>query len=286
MSNREGEGTKRGLSRRTFVASGLAAGTALVGGTLYAAMEKKEDPKPAAPSTELPWSYVRLDPWEASRRAHDHYLDKDGCGTGAWLGLLSLLREKVGFPYTALPDRMFDHASNGYANQGTLCGALGACAAVINLVAYYGQGTHKKLIENLFTWYANTPLPSVRFDAISAYPDQVQVTPHSPLCHVSESTWAGAAGAAIGSEEKRARCAKVTAETVYQTVVILNEYLDAKFAPVSAGLSAETHYCLSCHGPRADDNQQGMMTCTVCHDDHTQSGRAVSSLNEKPPRGY
>lgn len=269
MVNREGAGTKRGVSRRTFVASGIAAGAALLGGKLYAGMEKKK-PEPVSPSTELPWPYVRLDPWEAARRAHDHYLDKDGCGSGAWLGLLSLLREKVGHPYTTMPDMMFDHASNGYANQGTLCGALGACAAIINLVAYYEKGTHEKLIQNLFHWYAHTPLPSTRFDAISAYPDQPQVVPNSPLCHVSESTWVSAAGTSVNSEEKRARCAKVTAETVYQTVVILNEYLDGKFAAVSAGLSAETEYCLSCHGPQGADNQQGMMTCSVCHDDHTQ----------------
>lgn len=30
---------------------------------------------------------------------------------------------------------MFHHAAGGYGGQGTLCGSIGSCAAIINLVA-------------------------------------------------------------------------------------------------------------------------------------------------------
>jgi hypothetical protein len=44
------------------------------------------------------------------------------------------LKEKGGYPWTTLPDFMFEHAGQGYAGHGTLCGTLGVCSCLINLV--------------------------------------------------------------------------------------------------------------------------------------------------------
>ncbi len=170
-----------------------------------------------------------------------------------------------------LSDDMFHHAAGGYAGQGTLCGSIGACAALINLVTKDKDNTHNVMVGDLINWYASVNFPTERFDAICYFPKQIRVVPDSPLCHISVSTWTVAAGTKISSKERKDRCAKVAGEVAYHTVTMLNDYADKKFKPSAPGVSAETGYCLGCHGPNgAENNQQGRMVCAKCHDDHTK----------------
>jgi hypothetical protein len=180
------------------------------------------------------------------------------------------LKETVGHPYTMLPDDMFQHGAAGYSGQGTLCGSLGASAAIINLVAKDQEMTHNKIIADLINWYASAEFPPNRFDEICKYPGQVQVSPNSPLCHVSVSTWTMAAGTKIDTDDRKDRCAKVAGEVAYQTAIRLNAYADGNFTPSAPGVAEATGYCLSCHGPDAENNQQGQMACGLCHTDHTK----------------
>ena len=46
------------------------------------------------------------------------------------------LERKRGLSLDAPPDFMFEHAGQGYAGHGTLCGALGVSSRLINLVIY------------------------------------------------------------------------------------------------------------------------------------------------------
>ena len=108
----------------TFLAGGAAGST--VGA--FAAPPTASEEAPEAPP--LPWKWVELDPLEAGRRAYRNYPIKGGCGSASYLALLSLLKEKVGYPYTTLPDMMMIHAGSGYAGQGILCGALGGASWV------------------------------------------------------------------------------------------------------------------------------------------------------------
>ncbi|GAB6062974.1 C-GCAxxG-C-C family (seleno)protein [Deferrisoma palaeochoriense] len=181
-----------------------------------------------------------------------------------------MLKEKVGFPYTLLPEDMFHHAAGGYGGQGTLCGSLGACAAIINLVAFDDKKTHSKLVAELIHWYSQTSFPSKRFDAIADYKDQIQTVPNSPLCHASVSGWMMAAGASYKDKERKNRCAKVAGDTVYRMVEMLNQHVEGKYVMAGAKIRPETEHCLSCHGPKADNNQKGSMNCLSCHDDHTK----------------
>ena len=89
------------------------------------------------------------------------------------------MKEKIGYPYTTLPDNMFHHAAGGYAGQGTLCGSLGACSALINLVATDDERSHNQLIGDLINWYASYNHPTDEFDDIVKYPGQVRVVPGS-----------------------------------------------------------------------------------------------------------
>ena len=110
------------LSRRALLtgsAALLAGGGAGAGITALAAA-------PATPvsAPPLPWKWVKLDPLEAGRRGYRFYKDKGGCGSASYLSLLSLLKEKVGYPWTTMPDMLMVHAAAGFGGHGTLCGAL------------------------------------------------------------------------------------------------------------------------------------------------------------------
>jgi len=269
-------------SRRGFLAGSASL---LVGGALggavcaYAATApaKTAETAPAAPP--LPWKWVKLDPLEVGRRAYRNY-GIAGCGHATYMAFLSLLREKVGYPYTTLPDMMMVHAAAGYGGHGTLCGALGGTCCIINLVAFKDKnGVYQQIIDRLFYWYAEQEFPTSRFDDIAPFPKQVRVKAMSPLCHTSVSKWTMEAGVQVTSKEKKDRCAKVAGEVAYITTLALNEYFAGKWTPPAWKPSAATEHCIKCHGP--DDmfqtkekdgmnHQQGHMECQLCHPDHTK----------------
>ena len=190
------------------------------------------------------------------------------------------MKEKGGYPWTTMPDYMFAHAAAGYGGHGTLCGALGVCSTLINLVAYDDKGTYAAIIDRMMYWYSEQLFPTERFDDIAAVKKQVKVKAKSPLCHISVSQWTLAAGANVSSDEKKQRCAKVVGETLYTVTHYLNEYFDGKWKPVKWSPSPQIAHCIECHGP--DDmwhtkggmnNQQGHMECLLCHGDHTKQPR-------------
>jgi len=265
--------------RNTLIGSAaLLVGGAMGGasGARVLAAPAKTEPPPGAPP--LPWKWVKLDPLEAGRRAYRLYLDGGGCGTGSYLALLGLLKEKVGYPWTTLPDMMMSHAAAGYAGHGTLCGSLGGASCIINLVAWGREGeVFRQMIDRLFYWYAAQEFPTDRFDDLSSMPRQVKVKAMSPLCHTSVSKWTLAAGEQVTSRAKKERCAKVCGEVVYTVTLALNEYFDGKWTPPVWRPSKEIAHCVECHGPddmwqtgEGMNHQQGHMECLMCHADHTK----------------
>ena len=266
------------VSRRTVLkesAAVLASGMA--GATAYAASPAKPASGDPAP---LPWKWVRLDPLEVGRRAYRFYKEKGGCGTASYLSLLSMLKEKVGHPWTTLPDMMMAHAASGYGGHGTLCGALGGASTIINLATYTGRKDdqqNNQIIDRLFWWYAEQNFPPERFDDLSPLKKQLKVKAMSPLCHTSVSKWTVAAGATIKSAEKIERCAKVAGEVAYTVTAALNDYFDGKWTPPAWKPAKGVEHCNGCHGPDVPPNkamnwnQQGHMECTMCHADHTKT---------------
>ena len=187
------------------------------------------------------------------------------------------MKEKAGYPWTTLPDFMFEHAGQGYAAHGTLCGALGASSCLINIVAYDKEGTYALIIDRMMWWYAGMHFPTERFDHISGAPGQVKAKAMTPLCHSSVSKWTAAAGAEVNSKQKYERCAKVAGEVVYTVVHHLNEYFEGRWKPAKVEPSAEIAHCIQCHGPEAYgkysdgmNQQQGHMECLLCHKDHVK----------------
>jgi hypothetical protein len=273
------------VSRRSMLKD---TATLLVGGVAGAAVVAYAA-APAAGGTDdagppLPWKWVKLDPMEAGRRAYRFYKEKGGCGTASYLSLLSLLKEKAGYPWTTLPDMMMAHAAAGYGGHGTLCGALGGASTIINIVTYSGkrdEQQNNQIIDRLFWWYAEQDFPSERFDDLSPMPKQLKVKAMSPLCHTSVSKWAMAAGATIKSDAKIERCSKVAGEVAYTVAQALNEYFDGKWKPPVWKPDKEVWHCVGCHGPDTAVapqkamhwNQQGHMDCLMCHSDHTKAVR-------------
>jgi len=271
QQNGTGAVSRRNMLKQSaaFVVGG-AAGAAAVA---YADTPAANEVPPAAPP--LPWKWVTLDPLEVGRRAYRNY-PKGGCGYATYRAFLSMLKENVGYPYTTLPDMMMIHAGSGYAGHGTLCGALGGTALIINLVAYDGKSSiYKEMIDRLFYWYAEQEFPTNRFDDISAMPGQVKVKAMSPLCHTSVSKWTLTAGTEVTSQAKIERCSKVAGEVAYIATLALNEYFAGKWTPPVWKPSKGIEHCISCHGPdnmeHSDgmNNQQGHMECLMCHGDHT-----------------
>jgi len=261
------------------------AGGAL-GGAMMAYAARPENSGSGPPP--LPWKWAKLDPLEVGRRAYRNYF-VGGCGHATYTAFVSLLREKVGYPWTTLPDKMMIHAAAGYGGHGTLCGTLGGTSLIINLVAYSDGDEsvalaqaptpgafYRQIVDRLFYWYSEQEFPTDRFDDISEIPDQIKVKAMSPLCHTSVTKWTLAAGVEISSKAKKERCAKVAGEVAYITARALNEYFEGKWIPPVWKPSQEIEHCIECHGPddmphtETDMNQQqGHMECLMCHDDHT-----------------
>lgn len=275
------EGTDARFSRRKILAGTAAvlAGASIGGGLRALATATASGSEAPAGAPPLPWKWAQLDPLEAGRLGYRFYLEKGGCGTASYLSLLSLLKEKVGHPWTTLPDMMMAHAAAGYGGHGTLCGALGGVSCIINLVAYGEKDeAYRQMIDRLFYWYAEQEFPTERFDDISSMPKQIKAKAMSPLCHTSVSKWTLAAGAAISSTAKKERCAKVAGEVVYTVTNAINEYFDGKWTPPAWKPSAQITHCVECHGPddmwqtkEGMNHQQGHMECLMCHVDHTRT---------------
>ena len=257
----------------------MLAGSALfvAGGVVAHATGTSPKEAVAAPDAPpLPWPWVTLDPLEVGRQAYRNYW-KGGCGLATYLAFVSMLKEKVGYPWTTLPDMMMIHAGSGYGGHGTLCGTLGGTSLIINLVAYDKENlVYKQMIDRLFWWYAEQEFPTDRFDDISTMPGQVKAKAMSPLCHTSVSKWTVTAGTEVTSKAKLERCAKVAGEVCYIATMALNEYFGGRWTPPVWKPSKQIEHCVECHSPDTMgqtldgmNNQQGHMECLMCHDDHT-----------------
>ena len=141
-------------TRREFLKKSAALlGSAAVVGSVPGLLKAQAEDGQEVPA--YPYPYVELDPAYVEKLAYEGYFE-NGCCFGVAKAILVALREKVGYPYTVIPEEMFANGKEGYT-CGTLCGALGGAVAMIGLVC--ASADSRQLTKDLFAWYCSTNLP-------------------------------------------------------------------------------------------------------------------------------
>jgi hypothetical protein len=244
------------LSRRKVLvgAGALAASTALMqfGGMLKSANAKDG-------STEKwPWPYEKLDPTTSAELAYKEWY-RVFCGGAVISSIFSQLREKVGEPYKSFPIDAFICLEGGMVGWGTLCGSNAGASIVSNVIigpriAGPASEHGHSIASDTLEWYSETAMP-VFVPKTPKQPTKiVQTTSNSPLCHVSVGKWMAASGFAVGSPERKDRCARMAASVTYHLVESLNAWKDGKYEPESEWMPAQDigipaqPECGACHG--------------------------------------
>jgi hypothetical protein len=245
--------------------------------------------------------------------AYHAYYTGGGCGHGAYSALLADLAKTDVAPFNQLPLRFGQFGFGGVAGYGSICGAALGGALIINSVVA-DVTARNNMITGLMRWYETFAFPEYAPTEINAdeaaaavqtdpakklqlaWPDGVvQVAPGSHLCHASVSSWCAsqdpivAAGGA-NQPDKKARCARVTADVAGKVAEMVNAYLATgslgarTFAPLAPDSSVTG--CTSCHGGAV--NQHGGapvppvasgMSCPACHTEKLPlSGATHSTL--------
>lgn len=127
------------------------------------------------------------------------------------------MADEVGAPFTHIPAEAF-YSFAGGLGMATLCGTIPTASAFIGTVT--DQDTQKELVPELIKWYKKHPFPKYQ-------PEQeIETTvAESELCEDSVGTWMQATGYEYGSDERKARCGGVAADTAVWVVNHLNEIL-------------------------------------------------------------
>lgn len=244
--------TRRGLLKG---AVGVAGITALAAGGLglLAQADAKE-----GPTEKWPWPYVKLDPGKTAELAYNEWY-RVFCGAAVISSVFSQLRQKVGEPYKSFPIDAYVFLEGGMVGFGTICGSNAGANIVSNVII--GPRIAGPECENgaaigadALQWYGETTLPTYSPKDPRVKTKIIQTTSDSPLCHVSVGKWMKASGYAIGSPERRDRCARVTASVAYHLVQDLNAWKDGTYKPKSNwkpvgsfGITAQQN-CTDCHG--------------------------------------
>src|SRR5690554_603848 len=161
------------------------------------------------------WNYIALDPEVTAQMAYDFY-SEGSCMYATVKSIISQLAEKHGEPYASFPVHMFKYGHGGIGGYGSVCGALNGAAAIFGLLIA-DKPVQDLIIADLFHWYENEPFPKfIPSKAIYDY-EPVVSTSNSVLCHVSNTNWCKASGFSTGSNERKERCRRLTADVARMT---------------------------------------------------------------------
>lgn len=205
-----------------------------------------------------PWPYEKLDPDKTAELAYAEWY-RVFCGAAVMSSVFSQLAEKLGEPYKSFPVDAFVFLEGGVAGWGTICGSNAGANIVSNLIIgprIAGPECENGAVigSNMMKWYSDTALPSYTPKDPKVKTAIVKTTSDSPLCHISVGKWMKESGFAIGSPERKDRCARVTASVAHKLVTDLNSWKDGKFhdkaawsAVKSVGITSQQN-CAECHG--------------------------------------
>jgi hypothetical protein len=223
----------------------------------------------------------------AVREAAYHGYYAGGCCHGAYNGLLKHLAESAGAPFDQLPLAFGGFGGGGIAGYGSICGAVLGGVLIVNYIVPNAANStpamanvRNRMMVELMRWYEGFAFPQyvpaavdaketgVTKDFGSANLPVLQTVAGSHLCHASVTKWCEANGNADpNGADKKARCARLTADVAGKVAEMLNAYL-ATGEFVGAPSSATTATCVRCHGPVAHapaaPTASGM-ECAACH---------------------
>lgn len=212
-------------TRREFIKKSavLLGGAAVAAGVPAWMQSAKAESAPEVPA--YPYPYVELDPEYVEKIAYEGYFE-NGCCYGVAKALLVALREKVGYPYTVIPEEMFANGKEGYT-CGTLCGALGGAVGIIGLVC--ASDDSRKITKELFAWYCSTNLPIYQPEAEAP----VQTVAPSVNCVDSITKFMTAANVERGDIIRKRRCGGLSGDVARRTVELLNAHFGFAELPVA-----------------------------------------------------
>lgn len=245
------------LSRRRLI-TGVGAFALGAVFTKFGSFVSKAEAK-GGTTEKWPWPYEKLDPAKTAELAYNEWY-RIFCGGAVISSIFSQLAEKIGGPYKSFPVDSFIVLEGGMAGWGTICGSLAGANIVSNVIIgprIAGPDCeHGHVIgSNIMKWYSETNLPTFVPANPKANKEKiVQTTSNSPLCHISVGKWMKASGFALGSPERKDRCARISATVAYKLVEDLNAWKDGKYKEEIAW-SAAKHFgitgqqnCNECHG--------------------------------------
>lgn len=287
------------LGRRHLIArGGLALGGLVTLGALQACGEE-ESTTPSTPTpkvSEFPYEQhiaagYQLDPAVVQEAAYQAYY-AGGCCHGAYSALVGHLASTVGAPFDQLPIDFGKFGAGGIDGYGSICGSALGATLVINMIVKEVElspnvwSTYRKnLTWELLRWYEEYAFPvyvpetihsleSTTLSFTGGTPVMTPVAPGSHLCHASVSKWCRLNGVSAGSGDKKARCARLTADVAGKAAQLINAYLAA--TPRAFSLAAydpvanpdPNSACDACHtaGSATNPSVAADMTCVSCHD--------------------
>jgi hypothetical protein len=281
------------LSRRNLLAkAGLVLGGAVSAGVLSACGEDSsntdanQQPPPVDPGPQvkdfpyqqhLPTAY-QLNAAPVREAAYHGYY-AGGCCHGAYSALLKHLADTVGQPFSLLPQDFGKFGGGGIASYGSICGAALGGVMIINQIVANADARNAMMTE-LLRWYEGNAFPAYLPTAVDTAETgttkdfsasgivQLQRAPQSHLCHASVSDWCAANGVAAGGADKKARCARLTADVAGKVAEMINTYLAGTGTWTAPGRDAQSATCVTCH-PATSTTQPvaSGMKCGTCHTD-------------------
>lgn len=262
---------ERGVSRRAFLATAGVAAAGLEIARLPGNVAQAADALPP-----LPWPYPAsgLNVDQLRKDAYtNHKTIYPGCGFCTSQTLIKAIGDALAAegaasnPWRLLPSGLYRFANGGVLGWGTICGAPNGAIAVMTLL-----GKQNAVGEALLDYFSTAQLPT---DALVGWTPPGASAPlkamtatvsNSPLCHISASTWAAAAGVAISDPLKSERCVRLVADVVAKSAELLNISFSGGTVPAWKAPPGYAE-CYSCHTTAGMvPSEQGKMDCLECHD--------------------
>ena len=245
---------KKVFSRRSVLAGAAGLAALSIGGLGFINDSEAKTKAKAASPHKWPWPYVKLDPARTAEIAYNEWY-RLYCGGAVISSVFGQLKKKVGQPYASFPTDAFIFLEGGISGWGTICGSNAGANIVSNLIIgprLSGSYDGMLMGSEIMQWYSDAAMPVFMPRNPKIKTEIVKTTSESPLCHISVGRWMKASGKGLKSDERRDRCARVTASVAYHLVELLNDWKDGKYdtaglVPSECGITAQNN-CNDCHG--------------------------------------